>query len=236
MAQLTSIIIANIGAGKSALLNTFKKKREKSPLLDSTSIVKELRVEEEDPKVLEIVENKFIPALKEGDENKLFFAEMDILKARFDQYHRIMRENGIWFLERSIYEDRFVFVEYLAQKGYLSPDHFEDYTAVFEHRLKSIIPPNIIIYLYTDPAVAFERIKKRGREYEKNYTLEYITELHNYYEKMVRKELPAIIKNFDERFLPPINVNENFDAKDLEGFHNNIELELERQLRIRGFL
>lgn len=55
-----------------------------------------------------------------------------------------------------------------------------------ETKLK--VKTDIIIYLKTSPEKAMERVLSRGREEEKNITLQYLQEIHQFHENWLSKE------------------------------------------------
>ena len=235
LAEITGIVVANIGAGKSEFMRTLEKRKAISHLLPLLSNCTELKVVEEDPKVFDLVARKFIPALKDKDPERLLAAEIDIAQARFEQYQRISMENGIWLLERSLYEDRFVFTEslYDGGKGILPEQYYKAYTLFVDEMFKLMAPPDIVIYLHTDPEVAFARVQARGREFEKEYDLPYLTRLHNLYVAMAQKTMPLMVK--DPNKIVPINANKHLTPEELEAFHRNIEWRIAVLLKQRGF-
>ena len=56
------------------------------------------------------------------------------------------------------------------------------------------------IYLRCNPNTSFERIKKRGREEEKNITLEYLEKLHKYHEEWLLNVPDVLIIDCDKDF------------------------------------
>lgn len=240
MAEITVIVVGNIGSGKSTFLKTLEEKKTGFRLLPLLSMPGEIKVEKESPEVLEIVDKKFYPALERKDKDMLFVVEIDILKARIKQLQSNMRQGGIVFNERCPYEDRYVFVANLYQSGLLSQAHYEIYKREYEYSMRSVSSPDLLIYLYTKPETAFRRrmeeIKsgKGGLQSEKGLTLDYLKQLHNYYENMINDELPKEIPNYKDVLLI-IDADKDFGPKDLIRFHNYIEERAHRVLMKRGF-
>ncbi len=240
MAEITVIVVGNIGSGKSTFLKTLEEKKTGFRLLPLLSMPGEIKVEKESPEVLEIVDKKFYPALREKNKDMLFVAELDILKARIRQMQANMRQGGIVFNERCPYEDRYVFVANLNQSGLLLKEHYEIYKREYEYSMRSVSPPDLLIYLYTRPETAFKRrmdeIRRGtgGLPSESGLTLEYIRQLHTYYENMINEEIPKEIPNYRDVILI-IDADRDFSPKDLIRFHNYIEERAHRLLMKRGF-
>ncbi|MGB9614602.1 MAG: deoxynucleoside kinase, partial [Fervidobacterium sp.] len=157
MAEITGIVLGNIGSGKTTFLNTIEKRKTCSKLLPLLSMPGEIRVERESPEVLKIVDEKFYKNLNEKNKDMLFAIEIDILNARIRQMQTNLRQGGIVFNERCPYEDRYVFVANLYESGLLSHDHYEVYKREYNYKMRSITPPDLLIYLYTKPETAYKR-------------------------------------------------------------------------------
>lgn len=238
LTDIKGVVVAPIGSGKTRLLQTLAEKKTSSRLLNllpKVSKFKQLRVQEESPEVLDIVANRFTPALMKGDKNELFVAEMDIAKIRFKQFQDLMGESGIWLMERSLFEDRFVFTKNLFRRGLLHPHHYKAYKLYVDSLLNVMPNPDIIIYLRTRPEVSFARMVGRGRECEKGITEDYHKQLFELYEAMMISRLPRLIPNFNRVHLP-INANQDLSEEELALFHGDIEHRIELHLKERGFL
>ncbi|OTF79217.1 hypothetical protein BLA29_000763 [Euroglyphus maynei] len=127
---------------------------------------------------------------------------------RFNQMSKIfnqVEQNGkalkkekffIHLMERSIYSNRFGFVENFAQsyrKNFqnpfdsdkLSPVEYQILDQYFDHlRRKPETMVDLFVYLRTDPEVVRKRIRKRSRREEDPISIEYLTEIHKLHEKM----------------------------------------------------
>jgi deoxyadenosine/deoxycytidine kinase len=240
MAEITAIVVGNIGSGKSTFLTSLEKRKTGSRLLPLLSMPGEIKVEKEAPEVLKIVDTKFYPALKEKNKDILFVAEIDILNERIKQLQANLRQGGIVFNERCPYEDRYVFVANLYNSGYLLKEHYEIYKREYEYRMRSITSPDLLIYLYTKPETAFRRRMEElrkgtgGLKSESDLTLEYLKSLHELYEKMINEELPKEIPNYRDVLLI-IDADKDFGPKEIIRFHNYIEERAHRLLMKRMY-
>lgn len=89
-------------------------------------------------------------------------------------------------VERSIYSGHYCF----AQNGYEHNFMNEQEWLMYYHQFQFLIPnkcrtPHGFIYLRAEPEIAFERVKKRNREAEKNLTLDYLRQIHEKHESFL---------------------------------------------------
>lgn len=85
------------------------------------------------------------------------------------------------FLDRSPMSDTKTFAPMLHKDGYLDALEYRTYLMLngfFDNHINDFISGRKIIYLRTQPEVAFERIKKRARSEEELMDYDYITKLH----------------------------------------------------------
>jgi deoxyadenosine/deoxycytidine kinase len=233
MAEITGIVLGNIGSGKSTFLKTLEKQGGESRISELLPMSKGLQVEYEAEPVLKLVMEKFYPALASGNTDLLFAAEIDILWERYLQAERVLRQPGVVVTERCLFEDRFIFTENLVQEGKLHQHQFKAYRLFYESLTKGLPSPDFVIYLYTDPEVSHQRMLKRGRESEKQLPLQYLKDLHQHYEYTVSRKLPAIIPGYKDALLV-INANEDMTDSELEKFHRHVEDRIVRLLKAKG--
>jgi len=93
---------------------------------------------------------------------------------------KVERTSSNIILDRTIYEDAEIFANTL-----LSSDEYKIYRKIYEHYLEVITPPNFVIYLRTSVDTLMERIKIRGRAYEKTIKKNYIKKLNDQYEEWI---------------------------------------------------
>ncbi len=65
----------------------------------------------------------------------------------------------------------------------MSFDEFQQYKTVYGGYIKDVTPPDLFVYLRTSSETLMKRIEKRGRDYEKSITVEYLEMLGRYYDK-----------------------------------------------------
>lgn len=107
------------------------------------------------------------------------------------------------FIDRSLGTDKNVFEKMLYDNDKISEIEHNIYNfwCDFYHKYIRSEFNNIIIYLRCNPYTSFERIIKRGREEEKDISIDYLQELHKYHEEWLYKDDEnIIIINCDKDF------------------------------------
>lgn len=102
-----------------------------------------------------------------------------------------VRSNGaaVKVMERLIFSARHCFVESMRMEGTLNQGMYhvlqEWYDFIDEyHQVRA----DLIVYLRTTPAVAYQRLRERGRNEEGGVTLHYLTRLHELHETWIENE------------------------------------------------
>ena len=134
--------------------------------------------------------------------------------------------------ERSIYTDYDIFGKMCYDNKNMSEIEKQIYDFWFKWLLKVSsetkykIEPDAFIYLKTSPEKSFERIQKRGREEEKEITLEYIQTLHDYHERFIEKlqanNVPVLILDGDIDNENTTSVYEEY-AYEIEEFYESLQ-------------
>jgi len=114
----------------------------------------------------------------------------------------IQSNKDIVFLDRSLGTDKNVFEKMLYDDNLMSDIEHNMYNTWCNFYQKYVNNMNSwkYIYLRCNPNTSFERIKKRGREEEKNITLEYLEKLHKYHEEWLLNVPDVLIIDCDKDF------------------------------------
>lgn len=129
-------------------------------------------------------------------------------------------------MERSIYSGHYCFAQNDFANKYLTKMEWSLYQDWVDYMIKQqCSPPLGFIYLKADPKVCFERTRLRGRESEKNLTLEYIEQIHFWHERFLVEKRDI----FDSIKYTPVLIldcNENFyeDQRLLESHINSVRM------------
>lgn len=110
-----------------------------------------------------------------------FHLQIFFLGHRAEQHLRMATLPQSAILDRSIYEDAYIFARVLHHMGNLSERDYNAYRRLFDLVTRTLPPPDLLIYLKAPVPVLMERIHRRGRGMESGITSEYLTLLDTFY-------------------------------------------------------
>ena len=106
--------------------------------------------------------------------------------------HRAQQHLDMWndprnaIIDRSIYEDAFIFARALNHLGNLNERDYETYKKVFERVVATLPPPSLLVYLKAPVPLLMNRIHSRGREMESGIDEDYLQLLESYYDDWIK--------------------------------------------------
>jgi len=115
-----------------------------------------------------------------------FHLQVFFLSKRFHHHQEILKSPASVVQDRSIYEDVDIFARNLNQQGYMDDRDYENYQELFYIMTQFLSPPDLIVYLQASVSTLLDRISKRGRDYEKSISEEYLKQLNILYEDWVQ--------------------------------------------------
>jgi deoxyadenosine/deoxycytidine kinase len=150
-----------VGVGKSSLCNIFNELDYKvyhEPVFDN-----------------ELLEKFYYDKEKYAFPLQIFF-----LNKRFEMY-KDSTHHSASIMDRSIVEDR-IFAKMLRDQGELDTKEYEIYVDLFNNMMEHVNPPNLMVYLRIKTENVIDRIKRRGRKYELEQSINYWYDLNSNYE------------------------------------------------------
>jgi deoxyadenosine/deoxycytidine kinase len=195
MNKLIVAIEGNIGVGKSTFTRILKETFEKSTIV-SEPVDMWLNIKND--------QGENILGLFYKDTNRwaYTFQNLAYITRMMKIEDAIRSSDGIVFLDRSLGTDRNVFEKMLHDDKILDEVEHSMYNLWYDFYTKYVNNNfnEIYIYLKCDPKTAYERIKKRGREEEKNISFEYLEKLHKYHEEWLCNLDNVVIIDCDKDF------------------------------------
>jgi len=189
----TVVVEGNIGSGKTTFLEHFNKHDLVEVL---TEPVEEWR---------NVGGNNLLQLMYENPSrwSHIFQSYVQLTMTQ-NHVRKISSQKQIKMMERSLFSARHCFVENLHDSGKMSDAEFSVLCEWFDFlasgNLSSVdVGVDLIIYLRTEPEVAYERKKSRARKEEEVVPLEYFEELHRLHEKWLSNNdlLPAPVLVID---------------------------------------
>ena len=114
-----------------------------------------------------------------------FNMEVFFLTRRFKDVLDISNSPDTIVQDRTILEGVHIFAANNRDLGNISERDFATYMELFELMMSLVKLPDLLIYLKSSIPHLVGQIEKRGREYEKGMSLEYLAGLNEKYEKWI---------------------------------------------------
>ena len=124
-------------------------------------------------------DNPFLPKFYKDPVHYAFPVEMTFLMDRYQQLKNLLTARDLF--TDAVIGDYFIDKCIIFSKNNLLPDEYNLYKNVFD-TISSFLPkPDMILYLYNDTQQLLQNIARRGREYEKDITAEYLQDIQDSY-------------------------------------------------------
>jgi len=168
-----------------------------------TSLAKEVAATFNYHLLKEIVdENPFLNKFYEDIEEWSFQTEMFFLCNRYKQLTDIKKLRLAQ--KTAVASDYHIFKNLIFAKRTLAPTEYDKYEEIYQILTKDMPVPNVVVYLHASVDTLMQRIAKRGREFEKMISREYMEQLvadyHTFTEhfEKLHPEIPVIRFNGDQ--------------------------------------
>lgn len=168
MAERKFIAIAgNIGAGKSSLLEFLTASYDVAPFYEPNDA------------------NPYLEDFYRDMKRWAFASQLFFLSNKFRIHQEADRTPGVVIQDRTIFEDAEVFATALHQMRKIDARDWQTYWAFYQTILRSIRPPDLMIYLRCSMRTLRKRIRLRGRAMEQDIPLAYLKRLDRLYERWI---------------------------------------------------
>lgn len=183
-------IEGNIGAGKTSLATRLAAELNAKLILE------------------EFAENPFLAKFYESPDRYSFPLELSFLSERFSQLKRELKTQDLF--SPVIISDYFISKCQIFAKNNLNLDEYDLFLKLFEIVETSCPKPDLMVYLYLNVDQLQENIRKRGREYEKKITVEYLEQIQQQYLEFIRQHKDRRIVVVDTSGLDFVNRNNDY--------------------------
>jgi deoxyadenosine/deoxycytidine kinase len=150
--------------------------------------------------------NEYLKSMYDSDDSDNSTYNFQI-KVWIDRCWIQEKSNVIVLMERSPYFIKNVFVEKAFEDKTINEDEYNNIHKLHK-TTDELWQPEAYIYLRSDPELCYNRIKKRGRESEKNIKLEYIKRIHELHEEKykdaIKNNKNIIVIDVENKSIPDI--------------------------------
>ena len=137
------------------------------------------------PKFESVTYNPYLEDYYKDIERWSYNLETYFLAQRFQDLLDISKSDDIVIQDRTIMEGVHIFVANNKAMGNLSERDFDTYMQLFNLMMSMVHEPDLLIYLRSSVPTLVSQIQKRGRDYEKSISIEYLSNLNERYEKWI---------------------------------------------------
>ncbi|RPI56530.1 MAG: deoxynucleoside kinase, partial [Chloroflexi bacterium] len=114
-----------------------------------------------------------------------FHSQVYFLSRRLGHHRQIVERPGTVIQDRTVYEDAEIFARNLYLQGQMTERDWKSYWDLYQTVVTILQPPDLVIYLQASVPVLQERIRQRGRDYEQEIQVDYLTRLNDLYDGWV---------------------------------------------------
>lgn len=168
MAKQLIFLAGNIGAGKTSLTERIGERLGWKTAYES------------------VADNPYLPDFYEDMKAWSFHLQIYFLGHRAEQHLYLAKLPESAILDRSIYEDAFIFARALHHMDNLYDRDYQAYLHLYHLVVNSLPKPDLLIHLQAPVPVLMERIRRRARNIETGITEDYLELLERFYEEWIQ--------------------------------------------------
>lgn len=160
-------VAGNIGVGKSTLVAMLCERLGWQPFYEP------------------VAENPYLVDFYRDMQAWAFHSQIFFLTNRLRAHHQLIDHPTSVIQDRTVYEDAEVFARNLYRQGFMGERDFHTYCELYEVLTEFLPPPDLVVYLRASVTTLVDRISHRGRDYERQITPQYLTQLNDLYEDWI---------------------------------------------------
>lgn len=147
-----------------------------------------------------VADNPYLPNFYKDMKTWSFHLQVYFLGHRARQHLQMAQDPRSAIIDRSIYEDAYIFCRALNHMGNLNELDYQTYLNVFNLLIPTLPVPSMLIYLRCPVDVLMARIHKRARDIESSITADYLALLESYYDEWMQTfdACPVLIIKTDD--------------------------------------
>ncbi|HEY4690426.1 MAG TPA: deoxynucleoside kinase [Anaerolineae bacterium] len=194
MAKHLVLVAGNIGAGKTSLTERLAARLNWESGFES------------------VADNPYLPDFYADMRLWSFHLQVFFLGHRAAQHKALASGPRSAIIDRSIYEDAFIFARALRELGNLGERDYLAYRQLFDLVVESLPKPALLIYLRAPVDVLIERIVRRGRSIESGINADYLRLLDRYYDEWLADFNTCPVLTIRSDSLDFVHHNEDLDV------------------------
>lgn len=131
--------------------------------------------------------NPYLPDFYADMKRWAFQSQLFFLSNKFRIHQEAEKLDGVVVLDRSIYEDAEIFATALHRMRKIDQRDWNTYWNFYQNIIRSIQPPDLMIYLRCPVRILRQRIRNRGRSMEQDIPNSYLQQLDQLYEEWLSR-------------------------------------------------
>ena len=160
-------IAGNVGVGKSTLTGMIAERLGWEPFYEAVD------------------DNPYLPDFYRDMRSWSFHSQIFFLSRRLRHHRQLLDHPNSVVQDRSVYEDAEVFARNLFRQGNMDQRDYDTYCDLYETMGRFLPPPDVVVYLRASVDTLLERIRLRGREYERDIDPKYLAQLNSLYSEWI---------------------------------------------------
>ena len=160
-------VAGNIGVGKSTLVGLLCQRLGWQPFYEPEA------------------ENPYLPDFYRDMQTWAFHSQIFFLTHRLRAHRKLIEHPNSAIQDRSVYEDAEIFAHNLYRQGQISERDYGTYHELYQVLSEFLPPPDLVVYLRASVDTLQRRIRNRGRDYEREISSDYLTQLNELYESWI---------------------------------------------------
>ncbi len=160
-------IAGNIGVGKSTLTELLSRKLNWEPFFEAVN------------------GNPYLADFYGDMRRWSFHSQIYFLSRRLRHHWQLLQRPNSVVQDRTVYEDAEIFARNLYRQGMMDERDYRSYHELYDVVTTVLPPPDLIVYLRATVPTLQERIRQRGRSYEQDIDIAYLSQLNELYEEWI---------------------------------------------------
>jgi deoxyadenosine/deoxycytidine kinase len=162
-------IAGNVGVGKSTLTTLLCQRLGWAPFPEAVD------------------ENPYLADFYADMRRWSFHSQVFFLSRRLRHHRQLLDHPTSVVQDRSVYEDAEIFARNLFNQDKMEPRDYQSYRELYEVLTSFLPPPDLVVYLRASVETLVQRIHKRGRDYERDISPIYLTQLNQLYDDWIQR-------------------------------------------------